>query len=288
MFTKRLLAGALMAASLWAQAPPQRPRITGAAHMAYCVTDLKKARAYYEDFLGFQEAFSIKNPDGSDHVVFIKINDHQFIELWLEAPRNYGYLHDVAFQTEDARGLRAWFAARAVRVSDAVAKDVAGDSSFEVTDPFGFTIQLVEYATDSWTARTKGKFMPETRPTTHIDHLGILIGDKEVAAKFYGDTFGFAAEGDGSKRRIGDGPDRFELGFERKPPGPDRFHIKNHICLSAPDVPKLAAMLKAKPAAGNFKEIETHQLDNGKHVAELYDPDGNRIEIMEPPVSNTK
>jgi lactoylglutathione lyase len=288
MSTTTLLAGALLAASLFAQAPTERPRITAAAHMAYCVSDLKQARAYYEDFLGFQEAFALKNPDGSDHVVFIKINDYQFIELWQEAPRNHGYLHDVAFQTEDARGLLSWFAARAVKVSDAVAKDVAGDLGFDVTDPFGFTIRLVQYAADSWTARTKGKFMPETRPSTHIDHLGILIGDKEVAAKFYGDNFGFAAEGDGSKRRIGDGPDRFELGFERKPPGPGRFHIKDHICLSAPDVPKLAAMLKAKPAAGSFKEIETHQLENGKHVAELYDPDGNRVEVMEPPVLTTK
>ena len=285
---RKLLPGALLAASLFAQAPPERPRITGAAHIAYCVTDLKQARAYYEDFLGFQEAFSLKSPDGSDDIVFIKINDHQFIELWREAPKNYGYLHDVAFQTENARGLRAWLAAHAVKVSDAVANDVAGDLSFEFTDPFGFTIQLVEYVPDSWTGRTKSKFMPETRPSTHIDHLGILIGNREVAAKFYGDNLGFAVEGDGSKQRIGDGPDRFELGFERKPPGPDRFHIKNHICLSAPDVPKLAAMLKAKPAAKNFKEIETHQLDNGKHVAELYDLDGNRVEIMEPPGSSTK
>ncbi len=102
-----LLTGVLMAVSLLAQAPPQRPRITGAAHMAYCVSDLKKARAYYEDFFGFQEAFSLKSPDGSGHVAFIKIDDRQFIELWLEAPRNYGYLHDVAFQTEDAKQVRA-------------------------------------------------------------------------------------------------------------------------------------------------------------------------------------
>src|ERR1035437_11031354 len=54
--------------------------VTGMAHMAYYVSDLKKARDYYQGFLGFQEAFTLKNPDGSDHVVFVKINDHQFIE----------------------------------------------------------------------------------------------------------------------------------------------------------------------------------------------------------------
>jgi hypothetical protein len=53
--------------------------------------------------------------------------------------------------------------------------------------------------------------------------------------------------------------------------------------LSVPDVPKVAAMLRAKPAAARFRAIETHVLDNGKHVAELYDLDGNRVELMEPP-----
>jgi catechol 2,3-dioxygenase-like lactoylglutathione lyase family enzyme len=61
------------------------------------------------------------------------------------------------------------------------------------------------------------------------------------------------------------------------------FHVKNHICLSVPDVPGIAAVLQAKPAASKYREIETHVPENGKHVAELYDPDGNHVELMEPP-----
>ena len=57
----------------------EKPRIIGMAHMAYYVSDLKRTRDYYEGFLGFEEAFTLRNPDGTDHVVFIKINDHQFI-----------------------------------------------------------------------------------------------------------------------------------------------------------------------------------------------------------------
>jgi catechol 2,3-dioxygenase-like lactoylglutathione lyase family enzyme len=272
-----------MAASVFAQAPVAKPPITGAAHMAYYVTDLAKARAYYKDFLGFDEAFTLKSPDGSDHIAFIKINDHQFIELLLEPPKNHGFLHDVAFQTPDAAAVRASFASLGVKVPAAVSKDPTGDLSFEVIDPFGFTIQIVQYEPDSRTALGKGKYMPATRIATHIDHLGILINDKAVAAQYYGDIFGFPGDGDNTKRRIGEGPDRFELGFERKAQTADRFHVKNHICLSVPDVPAIAAMLQAKPAASRFREIETHVLDNGKHVAELYDPDGNRVELMEPP-----
>ena len=83
--------------------------------------------------------------------------------------------------------------------------------------------------------------------------------------------------------KIADSTDRFELGFERKPPTIDRYHVKDHICLSVPDVPAVTSMLSAKPAANTFREIENHQLGNGKHVAELYDLDGNRVELMEPP-----
>ena len=35
-----------------------------------------------------------------------------------------------------------------------------------------------------------------------------------------------------------------------------------------------------------YREIETHVLENGKNVAEMYDPDGNRVELMEPPKGN--
>ena len=282
MLTK-LLVLPVLSASVFAQGSITKPPITGAAHMAYYVTDLAKARTYYKDFLGFEEAFTLKNSDGSDHIAFIKINDHQFIELFVEPAKNHGFLHDVAFQTPDASAVRAHFASLGVKVPAAASKDETGDVSFDVIDPFGFTIQIVQYQPDSRTALGKGKYMPAARIATHIDHLGILINDKAIAAQYYGDVFAFPSEGDNSKRRIGDGPDRFELGFERKAQTADRFHVKNHICLSVPDVPAIAAMLRAKPAAGKFREIETHVLENGKNVAELYDPDGNRVELMEPP-----
>jgi lactoylglutathione lyase len=252
------------------------------AQISYYVSDLGKARSYYEGFLGFREAFSLKTEDGSN-ATFVKINDHQFVELIAEPPKNHGSLYGIAFETDDARAMRAYLASIGVKVPDAVGKDVAGDLSFEITDPSGFTIQIVQYQPGSRTMQTKGKFMPDSRISTHIDHVGLLMADRDEAAKFYGDSFGFVREGDGTKMKIGDSADRFELGFERKPATIDRYHVKDHICLSIPDVPAVTAMLSAKPDAKGFRAIENHQLGNGKHVAELYDLDGNRVELMEPP-----
>jgi len=154
---------------LFAQQKTAEPRITGMAHMAYHVTDLKKARDYYEGFLRFQEAFTIKNADGTDHIVFIKINDRQYIELYAEPFQNYGYIHDAGFETNDAKGMRDHLASIGVKVPDAVTKDETGNLSFSILDPSGFTLQIVQYLPNSMTGETKGKFMPAARISDHID-----------------------------------------------------------------------------------------------------------------------
>jgi catechol 2,3-dioxygenase-like lactoylglutathione lyase family enzyme len=279
-----LFAVSTIAPSSMAYAQAGGAHITGMAHMAYYTSDLKKARDYYEGFLGFQEAFVLKNADGSDHVVFIKINDHQYIELYNEPVKNYGYVHDAGFETNDAKGMRDRLAAMGVKVPDTVTKDATGNLSFDMIEPSGFTIQIVQYVPGSMTDKTKGKLMPATRISDHIDHIGLLIKDKDVTWKFYSDAFGFTKEGDGSKMAIPGSNDRFELGWERKEPVEARFHVKDHICLSVTDAPKMTAALKAKPQVTEFPDAiaDIHQLGNGKNVVEIYDLDHNRVETMEP------
>jgi catechol 2,3-dioxygenase-like lactoylglutathione lyase family enzyme len=272
---------------LGAQVQAKAPQIVGMAHIAYYVTDLAKARAYYEGLLGFQEAFSLKDTDGSDHIVFIKINNHQYIELVQEAATNHGFLYNAGFETNDAKGMRDRLASLGLPVPEKVVKDATGNLSFDIKDPSGFMLQVVQYLPDSLTGRTKDKFMPASRISNHIDHLGLLVNDRESSWKFYGDTFGFVKEGDGSKMVVPGSEDRFELGVDRKDPTIARYHVKDHICLSAPDVPKVTAELQAKPAMSEFPKAiaDIHQLDSGKHVIEIYDLDGNRVELMEPPLN---
>jgi catechol 2,3-dioxygenase-like lactoylglutathione lyase family enzyme len=263
----------------------EKPRIVGMAHMAYYVSDLKQARDYYEGFLGFQEAFTLKNPDGSDHVVFIKINDHQFIQLYAEPVKNYGYIHDAGFETNDAKGMRDHLASIGVTVPAAVTKNEEGDLSFDINEPSGFTIQIVQYMPNSKVVATKGKFMPATRISDHIDHIGLLVKDREATWKFYSDAFGFTKEGDGSKMAVPGSADRFEVGWEKRKPEEARFHIKDHICLSNTNVPKMTAEIAAKPQMKQFPDAiaDVHQLPNGKNVVEIYDLNKNRVEVMEPP-----
>jgi lactoylglutathione lyase len=255
--------------------------IIGIAHIGYYVSDMAKMRSYYEGFLGFQEALAVKNADGTDHVAYVKINDKQYFVFYAEPAVNHGFIHDVAFQSSDVKATRAFMVAAGLTPT-AIAPDYAGDLAFSVIDQAGFTIEVVQYQPKSLTGAGKGKFMPSNRISDRIDHIGLLTNDKQAAWDFYSKALGFVKEGDGTKMTVPGTPDRFEVGFERKDGTIDRFHVKDHLCLSIPNVPKVTAALSAKPEAKNFKEIENHSLGSGKNVAELYDLDGNRVEMMEP------
>src|SRR5260370_26811023 len=104
----------------------RRPRVLGLSHMALFVSDLKKARAFYEDFLGYQEPYVLKRDDGSDRIVFIKVNDDQYIELFAENPRLDGHLSHISFFTNSAQGMRNYLASQGIKVPDKVTKGRVG------------------------------------------------------------------------------------------------------------------------------------------------------------------
>src|SRR5215469_13010996 len=105
----RLLCAALIAALALPGQAPMRPKILGVAHVAFYVSDLAKARAFYKGFLGFdEEPFTLKKSDGSERIVFIKINDQQYLELFAEDPKSDGQLNHVSIYTDSADDMRAY------------------------------------------------------------------------------------------------------------------------------------------------------------------------------------
>jgi hypothetical protein len=69
----------------------------------------------------------------------------------------------------------------------------------------------------------------------------------------------------------------------RKYPGPGQIGTKNHLCLVVPNVEKAMAILKARPAFKDYgREMKIQVGVNRKRQLNLYDPDGTRIELMEP------
>src|SRR5215471_18420412 len=162
-----------------------RPKILGLAHVAFYVSDLATARRFYKDFLGFdEEPFTLKKSDGTERIVFIKINDNQYVELFAEAPRDDGRLNHVSIYTDSIDRLHAYLAANGVKVPDKVGKGQVGNRNFNIKDPDDHTVEIVEYQPDSWTTREKGKYMPVSRISNHVLHVGFLVRSVEPAMKF--------------------------------------------------------------------------------------------------------
>jgi catechol 2,3-dioxygenase-like lactoylglutathione lyase family enzyme len=284
-----LLATSLLAAQ---HSEVKRPRILGIAHVALYVSDLNKARAFYKDFLGFDEPFALKRDDGSERIVFIKINDQQYVELFAEAPRNDDRLNHVAIYTDDAAGMRDYLSSRGTKVPDKVNKGRTGNYNFTINDPDGHQLEIVQYESDSWTAQANGKFMPASHVSTHLMHAGFLVGSLEPALKFYRDILGFqefwrgSASGDELSwvnMRVPDGDDYVEFMLYKDPPTLEQRGVKNHICLETPDIQKVVTNLESRLARKSYaREIRVQTGKNHKRQANLFDPDGTRIELMEP------
>jgi lactoylglutathione lyase len=282
-----------LVASLLPQGAPARPKALGIAHMAVDVSDLVKARTFYKDFLGFdEEPFTLKNSDGSERIVFIKINDQQYLELFNEAPKNDGRLNHISIYTDDADRMRTYLASRGVKVPDVVPKGQTGNKNFNVKDPDDHTVEIVEYQPDSWTSRESGKHMPETRIGTHIMHVGFLVDDLDKSMEFYGTLLGFKETWRGSKSpdvlswvnlRVPDGDDYVEFMLYSQLPAPDQRGTQNHLSLMVPDAAQAVEQLKARAARGLYgREIKVQVGVNRKRQVNLYDPDGTRVELMEP------
>ncbi len=329
--------------AVFAQPVVKRPRILGVAHVAFFVSDLNKARAFYKDFLGFDEPFGLKRDDGTDRIAFIKINDRQYLELFAESPKDDGQLNHIALSTDNAEQLRAYLAAQGVATiasarepvtafraapegsatkstsstppasrtladargsergdraapegsADKVGKGRTGNKNFTIKDPDGHIVEIVEYQPDSWTAREAGKFQPATRISDRLLHAGIIVGPLERAMKFYRDMLGFQEFWRGSSAgsqdlswvnmRVPDGQDYLEFMLYREPPTAARRGTMSHVCLMVPDVDKAVAVLESRPARkGYARKLEIHTGVNRKRQVNLYDPDGTRIELMEP------
>jgi catechol 2,3-dioxygenase-like lactoylglutathione lyase family enzyme len=262
------------------------------AHIAIFAHDFEKSRAFYRDFLGFDEPYSLKNPKGSMSMTFLKINERQYIELFPEREPNTDRLSHISLETDNTEALRVYLASKGVKVPAAAARGRIGNLAFNITDPAGHTVELVQYMPDGWTLREKGKHLAEDRISKRLMHVGIIVMDLDAEYRFYTEVLGFKETWRGSKSgttlswvnlRVPDGDDYVEFMLYKEPPGATRRGEAHHLCLEVPDVEASVAALKAKAYDKIYgREIAVRVGTNRKRQANIYDPDGARTELMEP------
>ena len=271
----------------------KRPKINGVAHMAIYVSDIEKSRIFYRDWLGFQEPYDLKNADGSLSLTFFKVNENQYIEVFPGLKPEQDRLNHIAFQTDNAEALRLYLAAKGVKVPDKVNKVRIGNTSFNIKDPEGHTVEITQYEKSGWTRRETGKSLGDKRISARMMHVGIIVGDAPEAAKFYTDILGLKEFWRGSSAtaktvswlnmRLPESQDYVEFMLYSDLPAPTARGSQHHICLEVPDIDKALAQLEASPFRKNYtRPLETRTGINRRRQLNLFDPDGTRIELMEP------
>lgn len=290
------LVGVLFVAigTLCAQTAP-RPRIVGISHIGLLTHDLNASRAFYGDFLGFQEPYSLSNPDGSLSMTFFKVNDHQYIELYPErsaSEANKDRETHISFETDDIEGLRAYLASKGVAVPEHAHQGRIGNLSFEFIDPAGHRVEMVQYMPSGKTVAAYGKYMSDSRISKHMMHVGIIVTTLDPEYRFYTEILGFKETWRGSSTgktlswvnlKLPDADDYLELMLFKDEPEQTHRGTPHHLCLEVPDIPSAVATPHARPYAKmSGGPIEAHVGVNLKRQVNLFDPDGTRTELMEP------
>jgi hypothetical protein len=94
----------------------QVAQVNGIAHIALRVSNLDSSRTFFRR-LGFEESFSLAS-GGTTKEVFVKINDHQFIELYprVDTCQPLGWMH-VCYEADSLNDLNSAYVTRGLKPS---------------------------------------------------------------------------------------------------------------------------------------------------------------------------
>ena len=284
-----IAASSFCAAFLNAADSVQRPAIVGVAHIGLKTNDLAAAREFYGHYLGYQEPFTLDKPSGGLMLTYFKVNDHQYIEVFPELKsETEDRLSHIAFETTNIQQLRDYLASRGVKVPAALKPGLDGNVSMMIKDPDGHNVEFVQYMPGSLHSRNFGKFLPDTRISERIIHVGVTVQDRVAADQFYKDILGFRETWHGGRdddrvdwvdMRVPDGTDWLEYMLNVHEPSPKTLGVMHHLALG---VPSVEAGYKTVLARG-LKPPQPPKIGrDGKWQLNLYDPNYTRAELMEP------
>jgi catechol 2,3-dioxygenase-like lactoylglutathione lyase family enzyme len=187
--------------------------------------------------------------------------------------------------------MREYLSSRGVPVPSGVEAGPGGGKRFFVTDPDGHRVEFVELPSDARAA--KNPSVTRSPVSDRALHVGILVGELARSVELYAGILGFKEIWRGSaaksptlswvNMRVPDGTDYLEFMLYGEKPAPDRRGTAHHLCLLVPDAAKAVAALEARPARRSYtRAIEIRTGINRKRQVNLFDPDGTRVELMEP------
>jgi len=218
------------------------------------------------------------------------VNSRQHVELIPGLAPDQDRLDHIALETDNAEALRRYLASRGLEVPERVTRDPAS-IHFTVHDADGHAVEFVQPSRAGREPEST-ELASGASVSDHILHLGIIVGDVPASMKFYGDVLGFSETWRGSRSgselswinmKVPDGGDYVEFMLYSERPEPSARGTQHHICLEVADLAKAQALLEARPYRASYpRPLEPRVGTNRKRQLNLYDPDGTRVELMEP------
>ncbi len=286
---RTMLAACVAAMVLAGTAQAQtRPPIPAVSHLAVYAADMAKSERFYVHDLG-----AVKLPDPEDATgVRYYFSPTQFVEVVPLPAGNASInrLAHAAFATPNAEAMRAYLAAKGVKVPAAVTAGADGSKWFDVADPEGTPVRFVQ-------GPTHPPAVALNPLSSHVMHMGFIVHNRANEDKFWKDILGFRPYWAGGMKednptwislQVPDGRDWLEymvvgtpdtLGI---PAGMSQatLGIFNHFALGIPDARAAYTQLWNGGRLDGQKEAPKIGRD-AKWQLNLYDPDETRAELME-------
>ena len=129
--------------------------LSGIGHVAIRVKDVARTLEFYRDRLGFAEILRLHRDDGRLWLIYLRITDDQFLEIFPDAtgerapPRDANGFNHVCLEVDDLDAIVGQLAARGVPLTQG--KKVGADGNLQawIEDPDGNRIELMQMAPDS-------------------------------------------------------------------------------------------------------------------------------------------
>jgi catechol 2,3-dioxygenase-like lactoylglutathione lyase family enzyme len=265
---------------------PQPARIAGLAHVRIQTGDLAKARRFYDAVLGYDEIRSVAGA----HVAVFRVNGRQRIIVQDGLPPDRDErLMNIAFETADVDALQEHLTTAHVELTTPRFDADADGRVLNTIDPDGHHVQFVQLASVR---------QPEQRPQTdrrispRLLHAGLTVRDAAAADRFYKDLLGFSEIWRGGRTegitswinmRVPEGTDYLEYMLTAAPPDRRQLGTSHHVALVVSSIQDALELVRARTAADDPNHRANPQIGrNNRWQLNLYDPDGTRVELMEP------
>jgi lactoylglutathione lyase len=266
-----------------------RPPVTGIAFVQLQVSDMNKATIFYGSLMGYDITPDKPGANNKIHRGGIRINQRQSIKIQDGLPPGQDErLLCLAFQTTDAEAMRLYLQSKAVAVPQAINKE-EGMLSFTITDPDKHPVKFVQYVTieKMQPLNASGNSVVSRR----ILHAGLTVSNVQAANKFYGEILGFSEIWRGGSSdsitswinmRVPEGTDYLEYMLVNGPVNRQQLGGMHHIALMVPDMQQAVDLLSIRSLATGYPVAAPRIGRNNRWQLNLFDPDGTRIELMEP------